>query len=298
MVILAILTAIHGTGMSAPELPSDRLKRSLSRGDVDDMAAVAGRMSVRELTLAMEGPDRELALAATVAAAMAVEPWRLLGPLATRAAGADRPLAVAAAISAKRIVSVLDWRSMAEYEMSSGELSDLLQTWQALALSPARWPDVRVHALEITAHLASLVGRPTSAYDLAGIVADAEPEVRRAALELWPEPSGVLPLVARVLASDPDPTVALAAAQLLCRDISSRAAAKPILAAMRATQPDGLARLRELLRERANPEAAALESARCLAADPTRESQRALRALKARVPAALRRHVGDLKSKK
>ena len=251
------------------------------RGDRDAVAQYGAQTGVLELSQALAAPERGERLAAIQAATSAgQDAWVLLAPLANRARERDRPVAAAAARAAVRISEDIDRRRALEWHIPADALHDRLVAWRELARDEGGWPDVRVHAMETAARLHAALGDDATEapFDLPSSLADPEPEVRRAALELLPMP---LPnelhatVIARVTA-DGDPTVALVAAQTVCITIALDAKAAPILAALGDA---GLARLRELVLEPGAPPSAVIDAARCLAADPNPLSDTVLRSL-------------------
>ncbi|MCG8418161.1 MAG: hypothetical protein MJE77_09495 [Proteobacteria bacterium] len=143
--------------------------------------------------------------------------------------------------------------------------------------------------------------------DLQAMGNDIEPEVRRAAFELLAQPprGEAIAIAAQAVADDRDPVVALAAAQAICSGLAPGESAQSVLAALGEV---GLSRLRQLIQDgqilqSSNPDrvhtegssrpadnsigrtsalslAAMLDSTRCLVADASPESMRALRVLR------------------
>jgi hypothetical protein len=292
MPVLGAAEAPDSSGATAA-----KLRYLLDRGAGAELQEIALRAPGRDLSLALRSPDRKVVLAATAAVRAAEDGWVLLVPLAELASRPDRPLAAAAAASAAAIAARIDETLLDEHEVTRVELGERILAWSALAGARHRWPDVRVHALEISAHLAR-VGRDFElGYDLAGLAADPEPEVRRAAFEVLhrPLPESARALAAQAVARDAEPVVALAAAQSLCSGLGFDEPAAPILAALGDT---GLQRLRALILDPTLPPAALLDGARCLAADASPESLGVLRRLQKTGPASIRRLVAHLASGK
>jgi len=271
---------------------ADGLAAAYVRGDLDEVARLGGQLGASGLAPLLAGPAAPAAIAAAPAAPDA---WELLADLAVPAAGWDRALAAPAARAAAQIARHLDAGGVERAEIADDDLAASQATWLALARRADRWADVRVHALEVVARVAAARagddpapgGAAPPAYDLAGFLADGDPEVRRAALELLPQPlpAPLRPALATAVADDADPAVALAAAQALCADLGFGAPAAPVLTALGGP---GLARLRTLVAAGAPAsQPALLDAARCLAADGSRESADAVRALAAKAPPAL-----------
>jgi len=251
-------------------------------GRRDDVAHLGAHASVGELSGALASPDRGLRLAAIEASTSAgPDAWALLAPLAERARERDRRVAAAAARAAVRIATRIDRRQVLEWELPVDELNERLATWREIARDDHRWPDVRVLAMETATLLWTALGDDAreAPFDLSISLADPEPEVRRAAIELLPIPlpAPLRAAVAERVTADPEPTVAIVAAQALCTVLTVEKDPSPLLAAL---GDGGLARIRALVLERDVPPAAVVDAARCLAADPSPQSAAALRALR------------------
>jgi hypothetical protein len=284
--------------LAAPELAAQGL---------DGLRRDAALVSSAELEARLASPARAVQLAAIAAAPAVPDAGELLDELAALASGWDRSLAAPAARAARTIARGLvggigggpigaePARPGEPAVLDADALADALEVWRALAGRGDRWADVRVHALEIAVALTALRARTevdvAPAYDLGALAVDPDPEVRRAAIELVPiaVPPAARPLLARTVVGDPATAVRLAAAQALCAELPRDAAV--VLAALGT---DGLDAVRALV---APPDhapapiaaaAAAIDAARCLAADDTPASRRALDGLRARLPRPLR----------
>jgi hypothetical protein len=297
------------------ELPG-RLARAVQAGHRSELARLGARAGARGLrpilmpraaeagrgsgAVAAERAER---LAAVLAAPAADDAWDLLSPLAVHAAGPDRLLATSAAGSAAAIAVRLDrdWYAVHEArDIAPTILAAAQQSWLDLAADPGRWVDVRVLASEIGVSLGRVLQRfPDEAQTgtprgparppeqvLAELAIDAEPALRRAAFELMDTPlSPAQAALAGKAVGDPEPEVALAAAQALCSGLGFGAAPAPVLAAL---DEPGRARLRELIAVPEHAPAARIDAARCLAAAGDAPGRRALEALRASLPRDLR----------
>ncbi|MEZ4367711.1 MAG: HEAT repeat domain-containing protein [Kofleriaceae bacterium] len=223
----------------------------------------------------------------------------LLGPLAEQADSWNRATAAHAADAARQIARRLGPRAPVAADVDDDELEARQTRYLALAQRADRWPDVRVAALEVVAALATVRARGEDlvepGYDLTALLADPEPELRRAAAELLPSPTteAQRPALVRALLDDPVPAVSLAAAQALCGDLVGLGAGDPE-AVLGAIGPLGLERLRGFVSaEDAGddpdlPVAALLDAARCLAAAGGKDDRAAIRALGRHGPRAVR----------
>ncbi len=282
--LLAALLLVPGTSAGT----GDALARALVSPDRDAVAAIGAGSGAAPLAQVLAGGGRRARLAACRAAPSAPDAWALIGPLAAVADRPDRALAVEAARAAGTIAAALDRDALLGAEAPDDEVRAALTAWRSIGADAHRWPDVRVRALEIGRDLAAALGPDATGddapYDAAARIADPDPEVRRAALELLPPRDPPLALAAAALA-DPDPEVAVAAAQAMCTGLALGDDPAPALAAAGA---DGLARMRALVVDSALAAPARLDTARCLVADRAATSLAAARRFAARAPRSIR----------
>ncbi|HVK75809.1 MAG TPA: hypothetical protein VM734_20905 [Kofleriaceae bacterium] len=260
-------------------------------GDLGELRRRAMNGGAAEVARGLRSGDRAEVLGAIAGADAAPDAWELLEELAVVAGGWDRSTAAPAAHAAARIARGLDGDRAVLLDVPDDRLAAAAARWVELAGRADRWTDVRVHAVEVVAHLdqaraATADAAPDVAARLIAVLDDPDPELRRAALELLPlpvAPTARAALAARV-AGDAAPAVRFAAAQALCAALPDDAEA--VLAAL---GPDGLAGLRALAGAvPATSGAAAIAAARCLAADADPRSQRALAQLRHAAPAPVR----------
>ncbi len=260
-----------------PAEPPDMaaLRAAFLSGAPDELVRAGQRLPAARLGDALGGSDRELVLAATGAAPSAPDAIWLLVPLGELAASPDRPLAAAAARSAARIAGQLDADELLDRDVPPDWTRARVAEYRARAADAGRWTDVRVSCLEVAAHLHRSLRAAGSAYDMAALLGDAEPEVRRAAVELAMGPLGPreIELVAARASSDDDDAVRAAAAQSLCEGLAFGDEARPVLDALGAR---GLGRLRALVADDDQPEVARAAASLCLVADGSPASRAAL----------------------
>ncbi len=239
------------------------LAAAYQAGDRDTLAHIAANASVSTLTKSMVAKDRAKRLDAIAGAHATADAWVMLAPLADLAKSRDRRVASMAARAAVRIASDLVPEDVADREIPVDMLRERVAAWRAIADTPGRWADVRVHALDVTANLHRALADASVPFDVDRAVSDREPEVRRAALELLPIPlpDAHVARVAAVVTGDDDPDVALAAAQALCAGIALGADPTPLRAALGDA---GLARVRELTATGDLSDVAATDAERCL----------------------------------
>jgi hypothetical protein len=263
--------------------PPDReqagLRAAFLSGAPDEVSRAGQRLSAKEATDALTGSDRELALAAASAAPWVADRIWLLVALGQAARSPDRPLAAAAARSAARIAGNLDGDQLLQRDVPPDWVRARMAEYRAQAADVGRWTDVRVASLEVAAHLhRALLERAAPsepAYDLSAVLADPEPELRRAALELTigPLDEQQRSLVAARVKSDEDPAVVAAAAQALCEGLAFGEDAAPVLETLGRR---GLARMRALVADSDEPAPARAAVALCLHADGSASSRAAL----------------------
>jgi hypothetical protein len=250
------------------------MRAAIERGDIEEAARQGALAGPAVIEQALAAPDRASRLAAIAAAPGATQlpaelpagRAELLRALARAASRPDRRTAIPAAHAARTIA-----RSLYGHARPAGaaaELPDDLApddvaawrlAWAQLAARAELWIELRVLALDTAAALdPGGVG-----VELAAALADPDPAYRRAAIALvpMPVPPAMRGALGGAVAGDPDPGVALQAADVLCADLVADPP-RPILDALAAP---GLARLRTLVR--AGPPAAIRDAARCLAAD-------------------------------
>jgi hypothetical protein len=282
------------------------IRAAVERGDLDEVARQGELAGPAVIARALAAPDRIAQLGGVIAAPAAEDAASLLPALAALSGTADRRTAIPAARAASRIAGKLA-RTDRDDDLAAGELATWHDEFLALALRGDRWIELRIAALDTAVQLAHArlddAGATADAdaaigFPLVPVLADPDPAFRGAALVRMPQP---LPAASRTalagaLANDPDPAVALAAAQAVCADLATDDP-QPALAAL-AGAP--LARLQALL---AAPHLPALavddgtlrDAARCLAADASVASTSALATLTAHASPALRRALANLR---
>lgn len=272
---------------------AEELVAAHGRGDHDEVARRAGQAGAGTIGPMLADADPARVQVGIAAAPAAPDAWELLAPLARLAAGWDRSRAAPAAHAAARIARGLDVESALLLDMPDDMLEARQQAWAAVAAGADRWADVRVHALEVAAALAgarhvTADADPGLGYELAGVLSDDDPEVRRAGCELVPQPApaDALATLGAAIRSDENPAVALACAQALCAGL----AWDPATPALTALGDEGAARLRAIARGPlpAVPAGALVDATRCLAARKTREDDAAIGLLATKAPRQVR----------
>jgi hypothetical protein len=228
---------------------------AVERGDLDEAArqgAMAGPAVVEQ---ALRSKMRETVLAGIVAAPASEDRAELLVPLARVAGGGDRRTAIPAARAARAIAEQLAKNPLAD-DIAADDVQAWRDAYEQLALAKGRLIEVRIAALETAAALGH-VGDPTAlGFDLAKVMADPDPALRVAALELVPRPTAKAMYAVIVPAlGDSRDAVSLAAAETLCADAGDDPAAVKA-----ALGPTGTAQVKAI----AKTHPAAKDLARCV----------------------------------
>lgn len=216
------------------------MRAALERGDVDEAARQGSLAGPAVVEQALATDDRAIRLAAIAAAPTTPDRAELLEALARVAAGPDRRVALPAARAARAIARELG-RAERPDDLAADDLATWRAAWAELARDRGRWIELRVIALDTAAALdPARAGVPL---DVA--LGDPDPAFRRAAIALVPAPvpAALRAPLAKVITTDADPEVALAAAAILCGDLAVDPA-RPVLDALGAP---GVARIKKLV---------------------------------------------------
>jgi len=283
--LIAVLAAAVARG-GGPRDRGEQLLDAYVRGDYAKIAAMGRAMASLGLSRWFGGKSVARVRAAIAAAPHAEDAWQLLDDLARLAHSPDRQLSPAASRSAAKIVRDLDADRVAQQEIAPGLLREQARAWASIAARKSHWADVRVHAIEVNYLLTQTLApteRRSASVDLVALTEDPEPEVRRAALELSPQPlaEAARTRAAEVVRTDADPVVAIVAGQVLCGGLVVGDDDAPLLSALAAS---GLERLRDLVGNAKLPIAARLEAAECLAANATAPDRAAIKRLQSTAP--------------
>lgn len=215
---------------------------AVERGDLDEAArqgALAGPAVVAD---ALRSTVRTTVLAGIVAAPTTEDRAELLPALARVAAGPDRRTAIPAARAATTIAAQLAKRDLPD-DLAPDDIAAWRAKFEQLALTPGRAIEVRVAALETASALVHVLDPRALGYDLAKAIADPDPEIKIAAVELVPRPaSGALFAMIAPAVADSDDAVAFAAALTICADAADDPAAAKTALVSAASQLKALAK--------------------------------------------------------
>ena len=235
---------------------------SFVAGDMHALAIHARHESASAHTVIGDGTaDRVQRLAVLHAAPDMLDSWMLLPVLASMAGESDRRISATAARAAARIARDFTADTIVSFDIPREPLTSALASWLELWREQARWPDIRVHALEVVVHLQAAL-RDADSQDVASelvghALTDTDVELRLAALQLVARlPVTVRDRLLEVVRTDEVPVVA-EAARLLC-DHDPRQTATQLA-------PAGTGRLAKLLTDRDIPVLVRASAARCVA---------------------------------
>jgi len=272
------------------------MKVAIERGDVDEASRQGVLAGTAVVEAALASHDRTTVLAGIAAAPHVEDRVELLEPLSVIARGPDRRTAIPAARAAAQIAREVAQQEPAD-DIADADIVAWRDRWGDIALDRARWIEVRVLAIDVAAYAersrlipagTAAPGLSRTALDLArgdgtGVplapaLADPDPAIRSAAMAHLPSPlpPELRDPLAKVVVSDIDPHVALAASAVLCADIAFDPPA-PILSAL---GPAGITRIQTIVSTDGASRGALREAARCLAADKSPASLAALRKIR------------------
>jgi hypothetical protein len=260
--------------------PYDDLVKAVKHNDRGAIERVVGRLGPARLFEGLHNASSAVILAVLTAAPRARGGVSLAGSIADLTASPDPAISAAAARSVGDLLAGDVPSAVEEWEVPPDTLSHACGALHALALRPEAARPARLAALEATAESASTCG---GTEDLAGLLKDPTPAIRRAAaLVLQPsEKRSALGL--RAASRDPDPGVAAAAVAVLCRagGAGARRVGEPL-----ALETVDLARA--LIVAPATPPDDAVEMINCLAAARTPADRKLLDQLRRGPPSQLR----------
>lgn len=235
------------------------MRAAVDRGDLDEAARLGALAGPAVVERALGSRDRSTQLAGIAAAPLVEDRAELLAPLARVAGAGDRLTAIPAAEAARKIARELARRGRPD-DLAADDVAGWRTLWADLALRGDHAIELRIAALDTAAALdpAGL------GVDLAAALHDGDPAFRRAAVSsvALPVPTAAYAALAGAVIHDADPETALGAAQSLCLSLEAAARPGPILDALGA---EGLARIRALAAQRAEPRTAAAirDAGRC-----------------------------------
>lgn len=292
--VLAMMVAIAHA--SPPSIAT--MRSALEKGDLDEASRQGVLAGPAMVEAALASADRTTVLAGIAAAPRVENRAELLDPLSKIARGPDRRTAIPAARAAVQIAREMS-RSEPPDDIADADIVAWREHWSEIALDRTRWIEVRVLAVDAAAYAerSRLIPAGTAApglqrtpldptrgdgtgVPLAPALADPDPALRRAAIAQAPSPLPRElrdPLV-RIVVSDIDPLVALAASAVLCADLAFDPAA-PILSALGDA---GITRVQTIVTTDGASRGPLREAARCLAADKSPASLAALRKMRNR----------------
>jgi hypothetical protein len=273
------------TGRASPPLAD--LVKAARKNDRAALERLAGRLGVARLAEGVRGGDAAIAQAALSALPLARGGVLLVGTVTDQLGAADPALAVAAARTLGALLEGDVPAQLAEWEVPPDVVARACGALRALAARADAPTPSRLAALD---GLATAQATCPASADLAPLLRDPAPAVRRAAaLVLGPaDPAQGAALGAGL--ADPDVTVSAACAATLCRRVDPGAPRrKPDPLVDRAT-----AAARTLALAPTTPPEDAVEMLACLAASGTPADRASLEKLRAGAPSPLRDRAAEL----
>jgi len=233
---LALLSSVAAAGQQP-----DAFVTAYLAEDTDEFERLAQVVGDAELSKRLGARERLSQLSAIEVARRTSDPSALLSALAEAADGRDRSVCIGATRAAVSITMALNQGVIENKEIDLAVLAAALTHWRRIVEDQGRWADVRVHALEISHRLAGLTNRKDALAFLLSQIKSGEPELRRAALELLPQPLDVKTRAAAIGAiSDKHDLVSAAAAGAICQAITAGDAPAPIRDALGQAGTDKL----------------------------------------------------------
>jgi hypothetical protein len=307
-----MLVALPLAHASPPSLAT--MKAALEKGDLDEASRQGVLAGTAIVEAALASPDRAIVLAGITAAPRVEARAELLEPLAKIARGPDRRTAIPATRAAVQIARELSQQDVTD-DIADADIVAWRDHFSEIAIDRARWIEVRVLAVDAAAYLERsrhVAGASTSSSaspgspgsgsapagsasdppqfdparaDVLGVpwsvaIVDPDPAFRRAVLAHVPSPTPIAmrdPL-AKIVVADADALVALAATAALCADL----AFDPPNAILPVLGEAGIKRVQSIVMTEGASRGHLREAARCLAADKSKESAAALRAIRNR----------------
>lgn len=254
-----------------------------ARKDIVELERTARRVGVGRLERALMSPNPPLRAAAIAAAPFLGKAWLLLPSLAGLLGSRDAVQSPSAAEAILRIAEDLRRPDLEHNEDLPETLSDVTDRLAACGRDPGLSPAVRAKALLALAQLMEVVEVGEEA--LLDLLADPEPVVRQAAIELFAHTSNdeALTRLAGLVVSESAPNVARAAAALICAEVPVSRGRDParLLALGHARAQN---RLRQIAQDPDASEDQLLDVARCLLRIGKPADWKSYRALERRSP--------------
>jgi hypothetical protein len=202
------------TGRATP--PFSELVKAARKNDRAALERLAGRFGVARLGEGARGADATVAQAALETIPFARGGVLLAGAVADRLDAGDAPVAVAAARTLGALFEGAVPSALAEWEVPADVVTRACGGLRALAARTDAAPSARLAALDA---LAAAQMTCTPLPDVAGLLRDPAPEIRRAAALVLPagDPRAVPALRAGL--ADPDAGVSAACAATVCRRV-------------------------------------------------------------------------------
>lgn len=277
------------TGRSTP--PFAELVKAARKNDRAALERLAGRFGVARLAEGARGGDAAIAQAALVAIPFARGGVLLTGAVAERLDAADPTLATSAARTLGALLAGDAPSTLSEWEVPPDVVAHACALLRAQATRPEIATPARLAALDA---LAAVQAACPATADLASLLRDPTPAVRRAAALLLPAGDARMQSALREGIADADPAVSSACVASLCRRVDPSAyarrdavveqatAAARALVAVPATRPEDAVEMLACVAAAGTPaDRALLGTLRAGAASPVRDRAASLLAASA-----------------
>jgi hypothetical protein len=275
------------TGRATP--PFSVLVKANRKNDRAALERLAARFGVARLGEGARGADAAVAEAALATIPLARGGVLLAGTVAERLDAADATVAADAARALGVLLDADAPTELAEWEVPPDVVARACAGLRALAARADAKLPARLAALDALA--AAQVTCPATA-DLAALLRDPAPGVRRAAALLLPARDARAQAALRDGMADPDPAVSAACAASVCRRVEPPARGRPAAADPLVDQATGAARA--LVAGAATRPEDAVEMLACLAAAGTPADRALLERLRAGAASPVRDRAASL----
>jgi len=200
------------TGMIVQPLAP--LAAAEKKGDAAEITRLAERVGWSRLLAAATGRDKGDALTALAALPLLPGSVRGLAPVTPLLAVLDPPLSTAASRAVAGMLAGVSFASADEWDVAPDVVSSACAGLRTLALRPEAAEEARLAALT---GLGGATAVCASSMDVAGLLGDPNPAVRRAAALITRPVERLAPGTSGVGVKDADKGVAAAAASAICR---------------------------------------------------------------------------------
>jgi hypothetical protein len=276
---------VSRTGRSTP--PFAELVKAARKNDRGALERLASRMGVARLAEGARGADSAVAQASLTAIPLARGGVLLAGTVAERLEGGDAAVVVAAAGALGTLLDGDRATELADWEVPPDVVARACAGLRALVTRPDAPVASRLAAIEAAATAQTTCGGAT---DLAALMRDPLPAVRRAAALVLRPTDGPAATALRAGFADPDVTVAAASVASVCRRIDLTAPRRK----GDSFTDQAIATARTLVSAPATPPEDAVEMLTCLVSTGAPADRAVVEKLRQGAPSPLRTRAVEL----